>query len=463
MAKLWMTLVHRTERRFSWLVLGAILLAIGLWVMMGAAQSARVRRLFCRQSLYGQTACQVDLVWLGVTLRQTPLSLLEVAVEPDQAGQMTLLLITPDGSFPFPMPGADAARLWTEADRVNDFLKQADGTELTLQAGGAYERLPVGLAGSILAALGFFLIVFGWRVVVGLTHEGGTAGVAFSPRHQVLVSGGLDQQVHQWDGQDGRLLSSELGFGGPISDVAFSPDGRLVAVTCWDQTVDLRPAELMADMFALTQTLEVEGAAFLALAFSPDGQILAAGTTDHAVHLWQLTDYTLLATLSGHSGPVVDLAFSPDGQTLLSASADGTVRLWSWAEGQTRLTLNHPEAVTCLAVSPDGQTVAAGGVDHQIRLWRTSDGTLRQTLTGHTNLVRDLAFSPDTAPFGVRLISGSSDGTVRLWSMDDQAEGRVIVEQPGEITTVAVSPDGSLLAAGSNYESVRLWLLTAES
>ncbi len=69
------------------------------------------------------------------------------------------------------------------------------------------------------------------------------------------------------------------------------------------------------------------------LAFSPQGQILASGSYDSTVRLWRVPDGTPLHTLEGHTGSVHAVAFSPDGTLLASGSEDGTVRLWGVAGG----------------------------------------------------------------------------------------------------------------------------------
>ena len=64
------------------------------------------------------------------------------------------------------------------------------------------------------------------------------------------------------------------------------------------------------------------------MAFSPDGRTLAVTGHDPSVVLWDVEKRTRVATLTGHTGPVRSVVFSPDGRTLATASADETVRLW---------------------------------------------------------------------------------------------------------------------------------------
>ncbi len=74
----------------------------------------------------------------------------------------------------------------------------------------------------------------------------------------------------------------------------------------------------------------------------------------------------------------------------------------------------HTNAVSSVAFSPDGKTLASGSRDSTIRLWDIASGNQKgQPLTGHTDSVYSVAWSPD----GKTLASGSWDKTIRLWDV----------------------------------------------
>jgi WD40 repeat protein len=133
---------------------------------------------------------------------------------------------------------------------------------------------------------------------------------------------------------------------------------------------------------------------------------------------------------------------------------DKTVRVWDTATGQELFVLSgHGEVVKALAFSPDGETLASGSEDKTVNLWRVSDGTKVRTLAGHTGGVGAVAFSPD----GKMLASGG-DETIRFWDAATGAELRTL--RAHAVEALAFSPDGRTLVSGSDRE-VRFWDVAA--
>ena len=113
----------------------------------------------------------------------------------------------------------------------------------------------------------------------------------------------------------------------------------------------------------------------------------------------------------------------------------------------------HTSNVASVAFSPDGTRIVSGSSDESVRVWVASTGAKLKVLNGHTSYVSSVAFSPD----GMRIVSGSSDESVRVWDASTGAKLKVFNGHTSFVFSVAFSPDGTRIVSGSTDKSVRVW------
>ncbi|KIJ30639.1 hypothetical protein M422DRAFT_267789 [Sphaerobolus stellatus SS14] len=116
---------------------------------------------------------------------------------------------------------------------------------------------------------------------------------------------------------------------------------------------------------------------------------------------------------------------------------------------------DHTASVRSVAFSPDGKYIVSGSSDHTIRLWSVETGkAVGEPYQGHTDSVQSVAFSPD----GKYIVSGSSDHTIQLWSVETgKAIGQPCQGYTYSVRSVAFSPDGKYIVSGSDDRTIQLW------
>lgn len=123
-----------------------------------------------------------------------------------------------------------------------------------------------------------------------------------------------------------------------------------------------------------------------AVAFSPDGKLLAIGSVDGNIKLWHIADGQQLLSYKGHSKSALSIAFSPDSKILASCSSDHTVKLWNVSTGECIKTLQEcTDLVYSIVFSIDGQIIAGSGSDGTVQLWNISDGKSFKSLNKIVN------------------------------------------------------------------------------
>ncbi len=190
------------------------------------------------------------------------------------------------------------------------------------------------------------------------------------------------------------------------------------------------------------------------VAFSPEGRRAATGCGDGLVYLWHVRSGLGLRRFEGHEGPVNAVAYSADGKHLLSGGDDKSVRLWDVETGkQLRRLDGHGDAVLCVALSKDGKRAVSGGKDRSIRLWDLEAGKPLRELPAQADWVLAAAITAD----GKRVVTGGRDGVARVWDADDGKELAHFEGHTAAVQGIAFTPDGRQVLSGGRDGMLFLW------
>ena len=276
-------------------------------------------------------------------------------------------------------------------------------------------------------------------------HKQGVQVLAWSPDGDTLASGGLDHTIRLWQVEQSNFRVVLQGHSAIVYGLAFTPDSRTLLSGGDDSTLRLWEVE----SGAMLRVMQGYTRLLYDLAWSPDSTQLASAGSDSLVTLWEVFHETAPRELHGHRRSVYGVVWSPDGRRLASCGLDQPIRLWNPITGVNDQVLRDFDAddtvFFCLAWSPDGHLLASGTLLQGILMWdMTSDGQRGADIT-QASLIRYMAWSSD----GTRLVGMGNDDHVYVW---EAANGTLLLRLAGHhgiVTSVAWSPDDTLLASGS--------------
>lgn len=285
--------------------------------------------------------------------------------------------------------------------------------------------------------------------------------VAFSPDGKlVALAAGYDGIITIWDVASGQKRTIPKQDNGQPRLITFSADGKLLAsvdspgavtrVTLWE----VASGQKKATLCGAADSPSCGGP----VAFSLDGKLLAAMGRDHStVSLWELaTGHRQIIRLSlGDVAVSYVAALNRDGSLLAVEQSGESVEVVDLKTGQRRAILKqHSEDfINSLAFSPDSQLLAAATADGQVQQWDVPSGQLTTLLPPGSGAVHSVAYSPN----GKLLASAGANGLIRLWNIPNGTRYATIRAHTDAIQSVVFSPDSKLLASAGIDGLVKLW------
>ncbi|HEV3027541.1 MAG TPA: serine/threonine-protein kinase [Planctomycetota bacterium] len=230
--------------------------------------------------------------------------------------------------------------------------------------------------------------------------------------------------------------------------MAFSPDGKLLFTTAFDETLRIWDIPGRIEHARIPERFSGRSCAF-----SPDGKWIAAGAINGIIRVWDIAGLRG-RTFTGESNQIMGLAFTPDSKRLVSSCADGYLRVWDVGTGLPLKEMNgHPRGALGLALSPDGRFAAVGTGEPILKIWELATG---KEVKVFPVAGRSAIFCVSYAPDGKSVAFAGNEGAVYI---ADPASGgiRALGAYPKQIHSLAWSPDGRTIATASQDPSLRLW------
>ncbi len=453
----------------------------------------------------------------------------ELVRSPPQPTFLIRMEFSPDGKHLATTGGGGHAKIWSVPDLQEiTVLPHENGREVfALAFSPDGQRLVTG-------SLDGLVRVWNWRSTKLLAlwsgHPLGVEAARWSPDGSLLATGGRDQIVRLWHGTRFTEVAAFKGHAARVTSLVFSSDGgRLVSasedktVRVWElprfpatpglhpwassvfdpelalspdsQWLALRGRSNGVDLVSLptlavvarvsgdrpifapdgrwlvtrvTNRLEAisvpEGHPLFVVhapepllgtpAVAPDGRRLAAATTTGGVVVWAITNPVPALRLAAPTNRLEGLFFTPDGRELITLAADdGRLRWYDVATGQMRRDLpTGQESVTSAALAPGGTSALIGETASRLRLVDLVTGRT-ELLTGDTGSVLSVAWSPD----GQTIAAGTFEGFIKLWNTRTRRELAALRGHNSMVTALEFSRDGRHLVSGSVDNTWRIW------
>uniref|UniRef100_A0A6A7FNZ6 U4/U6 small nuclear ribonucleoprotein Prp4-like n=1 Tax=Hirondellea gigas TaxID=1518452 RepID=A0A6A7FNZ6_9CRUS len=287
--------------------------------------------------------------------------------------------------------------------------------------------------------------------------------VRYSPDGKKLATCSWSSMVQVWDvdsGEGGTDGSHMLrGHEGHVDRVAWHPQATIsqnpdqlnLASCSRDGSVNLWGLESEAPLAHLPNM----GCRVTDVAFHPSGRLLALALEDASWRLWEVEEGEEVLFQEGHSKGVACISMQKDGALAVTGGLDSFGRVWDLRSGRCVMFLaGHQSPLLSIDWSPDGYHLASGSQDNTVRLWDVRQRATVSIIPAHTSLVSGVKYDPKNGSF---VVSCSYDGTVRLWPHKSCQMLGSLEGHGQKVMSVDVAPDGASIATSAFDKTYKIW------
>lgn len=277
---------------------------------------------------------------------------------------------------------------------------------------------------------------------------------AMSPDNRRLVSAGADSLVRFWDLTTGESIGEPLRLSQAVFALRFLSDGRLLASQT-NESVFLNP-----DTREIVDRIPPGTLGADRMAMTANAEWIAWPARDGTIKVWNTVLRDEEFALHGHPPYVAGMTFSPDRKRLISVGSDSRIRVWGFSRPTDAGILTRTRAAGGLAFSRDGRRIAIAATAAGSHAPETGRVRIHDTATGRELLRLDALGEPVFGPNDAWLATHRADGSVTLWDVASGREMRKLAVPGHRSMRMALSPDDTRLAIGTELGKVVIWNLS---
>ena len=284
-----------------------------------------------------------------------------------------------------------------------------------------------------------------------LAHDRSIQSLVLSVDNKMILTSSNDGVVKLLDIQTGSTLKEFDARSGDMMSAVISKDNDMVitagedgAVRVWDVSSE-----------TITQTLSAHTDTVTKIILSNDESFVVSAGFDEQIIIWNLDNDTAKKASAAHTDDILDMALSSDDKILASGGEDKVVKIWDIEKMVVIKTLvGHTSRVRQVDISQDGKYIVSNDYN-DIKLWDLETGRLLQTLLYHDDIIRSLMISHD----GRRIISGSDDGSIFVYHIDNEALLFELDARNDWIMGLDSTDDDKTIVTGSDLGYIKIWQL----